>query len=65
MKPSEIVMARTVASSSIVPAKRQLAQAYTCAREQQQLIDIELQRSKIMIVDSDGNLVQLKLQLEH
>jgi hypothetical protein len=65
MKPSEIVISRAEASSSTVPDKRLLAQAYTSARAQQQIIDIELQRSKIMIVDHDGNLVQLKLQLEH
>jgi hypothetical protein len=65
MKPSHIVFPRNAESSHTLPAKRLLADAYIVAREQQQMIDIELQRSKILVLDSDGNVIQFKLQQEH
>jgi len=65
MKPSSIIFPNAKELPHTQPAKRLLARSYLFAREQQQFIDIELQRSKILVLDSAGNVIKLKLQQEH
>ncbi|WP_179885605.1 hypothetical protein [Vibrio sp. ES.051] len=42
-----------------------LKMAYIKAREQLELTEVELNRSKIMMVDQDGNLTKVPILSEH
>ncbi|EGR0721550.1 hypothetical protein QPB21_000308 [Vibrio alginolyticus] len=42
-----------------------LKTAYINSREQLEIIEVELNRSKIMMVDQDGNLTRVPILSEH
>lgn len=66
MQPSEIV----IANQDVTPIEEDLhnekiRQAYLRERENLQNIEIELNRSRVIVVDQTGKILKLGLDIEH
>lgn len=47
------------------PKRAKLGQAYLRERQKQQLTEIELQRSKVIVMDEHGRILRMSLTAEH
>lgn len=47
------------------PKRAKLGQAYLRERQKQELTDIELQRSKVVVMDEHGRILRMSLTSEH
>jgi hypothetical protein len=65
MKPSKITMLKPLKPPRQYRPLNSLAESYTQARFELQSLEIELHRSKIVVLDGNGNLIKLKLIQEH
>lgn len=77
MQPSEIIVppseesapsakAQPVPIEQRVDSKRaKLGQAYIRERQKQELTDIELHRSKVIVMDENGRILRMSLTTEH
>jgi len=66
MQPSEIV----ISNQDVTPIEEdfhneKIRQAYLRERENLQNIEIELNRSKVIVVDQTGKILKLGLDIEH
>ncbi|WP_072670701.1 MULTISPECIES: hypothetical protein [Vibrio] len=62
---SDIVIPKQSASHHESKAHQQLRQAYLHEREQLLACEIELNRSKVIVIDEQGRIIRLSLMLEH
>lgn len=62
---SDIVIPKPLASHHESKAHQQLRQAYLHEREQLLACEIELNRSKVIVIDEQGRVIRLSLMLEH
>ncbi len=65
MQPSEIVVSKLNAAPVEDHNSAKLRQAYLRERKVMEHIDIELNRSKIVIMDENGKILKFAMVLEH
>ncbi len=65
MLPSEIVVSKQEQTQVEDPNNLKIRQAYLRERKELENIEIELNRSKIVVVDQTGKILKLGLNLEH
>lgn len=65
MQPSDIVVPNLKETDSFTEQQQKLRQAYLYERHHLALMDVELNRSKIVIIDEHGRFVHLAFVLEH
>lgn len=62
---SDLVISKPPALQNESKAHQQLRQAYLHEREQLLACEIELNRSKVIVIDEQGRVIRLSLMLEH
>jgi len=65
MQPSEIVLPPLNTVPAEDPLNKKLRQAYLRERKSLEHIEIELNRSKIVVVDQNGRILRLAVTVEH
>ncbi|WP_165313831.1 hypothetical protein [Vibrio ziniensis] len=65
MQPSEIVVSKLDAAPVEDHHNVKLRQAYLRERKVMEHVDIELNRSKIVIMDENGKILKFAMILEH
>jgi len=65
MLPSEIVVSKLDATPVEEPHNVKIRQAYLRERQVLETVEMELNRSKIVIVDENGKILKLALIQEH
>ena len=65
MQPSEIIVSKQEQTPTEDPHNVKLRQAYLRERKNLEHLDIELNRSRIVVVDQSGKILRLGFNLEH
>ncbi|MFB9136785.1 hypothetical protein M1D72_03390 [Vibrio sp. AK197] len=65
MQPSQIVVSKAQEEPSGDPQSQRLRHAYQNERKKLELTEVELNRSKIFMIDQDGNIKRVSLLSEH
>ncbi|WP_353499352.1 hypothetical protein [Vibrio chaetopteri] len=55
----------TVISTDKLSPKQRLKGAYICERSKQEVVEVELNRSKVVMIDQDGKLIKVPFLSEH
>ncbi|MGI2879189.1 hypothetical protein ACRTDO_00115 [Vibrio furnissii] len=65
MQPSEIVVPQLDEQSAESDLRPKLRQAYISERQRLELVEIELNRSKVVMIDENGRIVRFSPTSEH
>ncbi|WHR53928.1 hypothetical protein O8413_17390 [Vibrio furnissii] len=65
MQPSEIVVPQLDKQSAEPDLRPKLRQAYISERQRLELVEIELNRSKVVMIDENGRIVRFSPTSEH
>ncbi|EKO3444229.1 hypothetical protein FNO25_000390 [Vibrio fluvialis] len=65
MQASEIIVPKKEALPAEPDLRPKLRQAYISERQSLELLEIELNRSKVVMIDENGRIVRFSLTSEH
>lgn len=64
MRNSDIIVPKSEQTASVTPVDR-IVKAFRSGRTQQEITEVELNRTKIVMIDEDGNIKKVPLLAEH
>lgn len=64
MRNSDIIVPKSEQTASVTPVDR-IVKAFRSERTQQEITEVELNRTKIVMIDEDGNIKKVPLVAEH
>lgn len=64
MRNSDIIVPKSEQTASVTPVDR-IVKAFRSERTQQEITEVELNRTKIVMIDEDGNIKKVPLLAEH
>lgn len=64
MRNSDIIVPKSEQTASVTPVDR-IVKAFRSERTQQEITEVELNRTKIVMIDEDSNIKKVPLLAEH